>query len=111
MFMFTRCGICCVLAIFEHRHGRLGSKISGYVKAFGRRPHARGTTFMGRHPKTFTNSDIARRSQQFAFVQGADIGRVRRLRSTCERELSKSGADILLVVHYSAVADMTSICS
>jgi len=29
-FMFTRCGICCVLAIFERRRGRLGSKISGY---------------------------------------------------------------------------------
>lgn len=29
-FMFTRCGICCVLAIFERRHGRLGTKISGY---------------------------------------------------------------------------------
>ena len=28
-FMFTRCGICCVLAIFERRRGRLGSKISG----------------------------------------------------------------------------------
>src|SRR5271154_7013699 len=27
-FMFTRCGICCVLAIFERRRGRLGSKIS-----------------------------------------------------------------------------------
>ncbi len=30
-FMFTRCGICCVLAIFERRRGRLGSKISGMV--------------------------------------------------------------------------------
>ena len=29
-FMFTRCGICCVLAIFECWRGRLGSKISGY---------------------------------------------------------------------------------
>ena len=29
-FMFTRCGICCVPAIFERRRGRLGSKISGY---------------------------------------------------------------------------------
>jgi hypothetical protein len=29
-FMFTRCGICCVLAIFERRRGRLGSKISGH---------------------------------------------------------------------------------
>jgi hypothetical protein len=28
-FMFTRCGICCVPAIFERRRGRLGSKISG----------------------------------------------------------------------------------
>jgi hypothetical protein len=28
-FMFTRCAICCVLAIFERRRGRLGSKISG----------------------------------------------------------------------------------
>jgi hypothetical protein len=28
-FMFTRCGICFVLAIFERRRGRLGSKISG----------------------------------------------------------------------------------
>jgi hypothetical protein len=28
-FMFTRCGICCVLAIFKRRRGRLGSKISG----------------------------------------------------------------------------------
>jgi len=28
-FIFTRCGICCVLAIFERRRGRLGSKISG----------------------------------------------------------------------------------
>ena len=28
-FMFTRCGICCVLAIFERRRGGLGSKISG----------------------------------------------------------------------------------
>ena len=28
-FMFTRSGICCVLAIFERRRGRLGSKISG----------------------------------------------------------------------------------
>jgi hypothetical protein len=27
--MFTRCGICCVLAIFERRRGGLGSKISG----------------------------------------------------------------------------------
>src|ERR1700694_423376 len=27
-FMFTRCGICCVPAIFEHRRGGLGSKIS-----------------------------------------------------------------------------------
>jgi len=30
-FIFTRCGFCCVLAIFERRRGRLGSKISGYV--------------------------------------------------------------------------------
>src|SRR5258708_30861980 len=29
-FMFRRCGICCVLAIFERRRGRLGSKISGW---------------------------------------------------------------------------------
>ncbi|XIA63294.1 hypothetical protein ACFIOY_29525 [Bradyrhizobium sp. TZ2] len=29
-FMITRCGICCVPAIFEHRRGRLGSKISTY---------------------------------------------------------------------------------
>ena len=29
-FMFTRCGICCVPAIFERRRGRLGSKISTY---------------------------------------------------------------------------------
>jgi hypothetical protein len=29
-FLFTRCGICCVLAIFERRRGRLGSKIAGY---------------------------------------------------------------------------------
>src|ERR1700676_2727682 len=29
MFMFTRYGICCVLAIFERRRGGLGSKISG----------------------------------------------------------------------------------
>jgi hypothetical protein len=29
-FMFTRCGICCVPAIFERRRGRLGSKISAY---------------------------------------------------------------------------------
>jgi|SRR6266566_8835838 len=29
-FMFTRCRICCVPAIFERRRGRLGSKISGY---------------------------------------------------------------------------------
>ena len=29
-FVFTRCGICCVPAIFERRRGRLGSKISGY---------------------------------------------------------------------------------
>jgi hypothetical protein len=29
-FLFTRSGICCVLAIFERRRGRLGSKISGY---------------------------------------------------------------------------------
>jgi hypothetical protein len=29
-FMYTRCGIFCVLAIFERRRGRLGSKISGY---------------------------------------------------------------------------------
>jgi hypothetical protein len=29
-FVFTRCGICCVLAIFERRRGRQGSKISGY---------------------------------------------------------------------------------
>src|SRR5947209_5329794 len=28
-FMLTRCRICCVLAIFERRRGRLGSKISG----------------------------------------------------------------------------------
>jgi hypothetical protein len=28
-FMFARCGICCVRAIFERRRGRLGSKISG----------------------------------------------------------------------------------
>src|ERR1700682_4543510 len=28
-FMFTRCGICCVPAIFERRRGGLGSKISG----------------------------------------------------------------------------------
>jgi len=28
-FIFTRCGICCVLAIFERRRGRLSSKISG----------------------------------------------------------------------------------
>jgi hypothetical protein len=27
-FMFTRCGICCVPAIFERRRGRPGSKIS-----------------------------------------------------------------------------------
>jgi hypothetical protein len=30
VFMFTRCGIFSVLAIFERRCGRLGSKISGY---------------------------------------------------------------------------------
>jgi hypothetical protein len=30
-FIFTRYGICCVLAIFERRRGRLGSKISGVV--------------------------------------------------------------------------------
>jgi hypothetical protein len=29
-FMFTRCGICCVPAIFERWRGRLGSKISTY---------------------------------------------------------------------------------
>ena len=29
-FMFTRCGICCVPAIFERRRGGLGSKISGW---------------------------------------------------------------------------------
>jgi hypothetical protein len=29
-FLVTRSGICCVLAIFERRRGRLGSKISGY---------------------------------------------------------------------------------
>jgi hypothetical protein len=27
--MFTRCGICCVPAIFERQRGRWGSKISG----------------------------------------------------------------------------------
>ena len=34
-FMFTRSGICCVLAIFERRRGRLGSKISGYGQIGG----------------------------------------------------------------------------
>jgi hypothetical protein len=28
-FVFTRCGVWCVPAIFERRRGRLGSKISG----------------------------------------------------------------------------------
>jgi hypothetical protein len=30
MFYVTRCGICCVLIIFERQRSRLGSKISGY---------------------------------------------------------------------------------
>jgi hypothetical protein len=32
-FMLTRCGICCVPAIFERQRGRLGSKISGCGQA------------------------------------------------------------------------------
>src|SRR6476660_6470981 len=56
-FMFTRCGICCVLAIFERRRGRLGSKISGcgqlaevavYFAMSGLPPEA-GTKRKGRH--------------------------------------------------------------
>jgi hypothetical protein len=34
-FMFTRCGICCVLVIFERERSRLGSKISGYGQLGG----------------------------------------------------------------------------
>jgi hypothetical protein len=30
MFYVARCGICCVLIIFERKRSRLGSKISGY---------------------------------------------------------------------------------
>ena len=30
MLYVTRCGICCVLIIFERQQSRLGSKISGY---------------------------------------------------------------------------------
>ena len=33
--MFTRCGICCVLVIFERERSRLGSKISGYGQLGG----------------------------------------------------------------------------
>ena len=56
-FMFTRCGICCALAIFERRRGRLGSKISGcgqlaevavYFAMSGLPPEA-GTKRKGRH--------------------------------------------------------------
>src|SRR6516164_8771130 len=34
-FMFTKCGICCVLVIFERQRSRLGSKISGYGQLGG----------------------------------------------------------------------------
>ena len=56
-FMFTRCAICCVLAIFERRRGRLGSKISGYGQlaevavyfAMSRLPPEADTNRKGRH--------------------------------------------------------------
>jgi hypothetical protein len=39
-FMFTRCGICCVPAIFERRRGRLGSNCRDLiVKRLNKIPH------------------------------------------------------------------------
>jgi hypothetical protein len=67
-FMFTRCGICCVLAIFERRRARLGSKISGslaevavYLAMSGLPPEA-DTNRKGRHVRWVHNridSDIS----------------------------------------------------
>jgi hypothetical protein len=66
-FMFTRCGICCVLAIFERRRGRLGSKISGcgqlaevavYFARSGLPPEA-DTKRKGRHVRWVPTTDIA----------------------------------------------------
>src|SRR6478672_8998978 len=67
-FMFTRCGVCCVLAIFERRRGRLGSKISSYGQlaevaayfAMSGLPPEADTNRKGRHvrsvPILFSNS-------------------------------------------------------
>jgi len=69
-FMFTRCGICCVLAIFERRRGRLGSKISGcgqlaevavYFAMSGLPPEA-DTKRKGRHVRWVPNADIQLRT-------------------------------------------------
>jgi hypothetical protein len=68
-FMFTRCGICCVPAIFERRRGRLGSKISTYgqlaeVAVYfamsGLTPQA-DTNRTGRHVRWVPISEIVRR--------------------------------------------------
>lgn len=65
-FMFTRCGICCVLAIFERRRGRLGSKISGcgqlaevavYFAMSGLPPEA-DTKRKGRHVRWVPEPDL-----------------------------------------------------
>jgi hypothetical protein len=64
-FMFTRCGMCCVLAIFERRRGGLGSKISGcgqlaevavYFAMSGLPPEA-DTKRKGRHVRWVPASD------------------------------------------------------
>jgi hypothetical protein len=63
-FMFTRCGICCVPAIFERRRGRLGSKISTYGQltevaayfAMSGLPPQADTNRKGRHVRWVPNS-------------------------------------------------------
>src|SRR5437016_3720374 len=81
-FVLTRCRICCVLAIFERRRGRLGSKISGcgqlaevavYFAMSGLPPEA-DTKRKGRHVRWVPNPKvpIARDSllgQQLRLVQ------------------------------------------
>jgi hypothetical protein len=71
MFMFTRCGICCVLAIFERRRGRLGSKISGYGQlaevavyfAMSGLPPEADTNRKGRHVRWVPLAAVSRCSE------------------------------------------------
>lgn len=72
-FMFTRCGICCVLAIFERRRGRLGSKISGYGQlaevavyfAMSGLPPEADTNRKGRHVRWGSKTEVGRRNRDF----------------------------------------------